>query len=71
MKSSDNSTNLGFAVLNNLDIQTTESSYWIGAGALLGFIFLFNILFTVALMYVEVTSLWKTKVAAMDGHFTT
>lgn len=57
-QSSDNSTSLGFAVLKNLDIPTSESSYWIGAGALLGFALLFNILFTVALMYLEGKFQW-------------
>ncbi|XP_023741118.1 ABC transporter G family member 35 [Lactuca sativa] len=51
--SSDNSTNLGYAVLENLDIPTKESSYWIGAAALLGFTFLFNFLFTIALAYLD------------------
>ncbi|KAJ0709582.1 putative ABC-type xenobiotic transporter [Helianthus annuus] len=74
-RSSDNSTNLGFAVLKNLDIPTTESSYWIGAGALLGFVFLFNILFTVALMYLEAPGkpqaiISKEEAAANEGHAT-
>ncbi|KAD4889306.1 hypothetical protein E3N88_21379 [Mikania micrantha] len=74
-RSSNNSTNLGFAVLKNLDIPTSESSYWIGAGALLGFVILFNILFTVALMYLEAPGkpqaiISKAEAAAMDGHAT-
>ncbi|KAD2806245.1 hypothetical protein E3N88_39622 [Mikania micrantha] len=73
LRSSDNTTNLGFAVLKNLDIPTSESSYWIGAGALLGFIFLFNIMFTVSLMYLEAPGkpqaiISKEEAAAMDGH---
>ncbi|GJX91014.1 TELO2-interacting protein 1 [Tanacetum coccineum] len=43
-QSFDNSTSLGFAVLNSLDVPALESSYWIGAAALLGFALLFNIL---------------------------
>ncbi|XP_076910337.1 ABC transporter G family member 35-like [Bidens hawaiensis] len=74
-RSSDNSTSLGFAVLKNLDIPTSESSYWIGAGALLGFVLLFNILFTFALMYLEAPGkpqaiISKEEAAAMDGHAT-
>ncbi|KAK1434148.1 hypothetical protein QVD17_11066 [Tagetes erecta] len=74
-RSTDNTTNLGFAVLKNLDIPTSESSYWIGVGALLGFVFLFNILFTLALMYFEAPGkpqaiITKEEAAAMDGHAT-
>ncbi|XP_076894183.1 ABC transporter G family member 29-like [Bidens hawaiensis] len=71
-RSTDNTTNLGFAILKSMDIPTSESSYWIGAGALLGFIFLFNILFTVSLMYLQAPGkpqaiISKEKAAAMDG----
>ncbi|XP_071711640.1 ABC transporter G family member 35-like [Rutidosis leptorrhynchoides] len=72
-RSSDNSTNLGFAVLKNLDIPTSESSYWIGAGALLGFALLFNVLFTVALAYLEAPGkpqaiISKEEASAKEGH---
>ncbi|XP_076904316.1 ABC transporter G family member 35-like [Bidens hawaiensis] len=72
-RSTDNTTNLGFAVLKTMDVPTSESSYWIGAGALLGFVFLFNILFTVSLMYLQAPGkpqaiISKEEAAAMDGH---
>ncbi|XP_076952083.1 ABC transporter G family member 35-like [Bidens hawaiensis] len=74
-RSIDNSTNLGFSVLKNLDIPTSKSSYWIGVGALLGYMFIFNILFTFALMYLEAPGrpqaiISKEEVTALDGHAT-
>ncbi|KAJ8755903.1 hypothetical protein K2173_024448 [Erythroxylum novogranatense] len=48
---SDNATALGSAVLNNFDIVSSKNWYWISAAALFGFAVLFNILFTLALMY--------------------
>ncbi|KAI3766553.1 hypothetical protein L2E82_16617 [Cichorium intybus] len=71
-RSTDNSTNMGYAVLKNLDIPTKESSFWIGAAALLGFVFLFNIFFTLALMYLEAPGkpqaiISKAEAAAMEG----
>ncbi|GJV62221.1 TELO2-interacting protein 1 [Tanacetum coccineum] len=68
-QSFDNSTSLGFAVLNSLDVPASECSYWISAAAILGFALLFNIL-----------SLWlsspekpqaiisKEEVTAAQGH---
>ncbi|GKA92248.1 ABC transporter G family member 35-like protein [Tanacetum coccineum] len=53
-RSTDNPTNLGFSVLKNLAIPTSGSTYWINADALLCFVCLFNILFTVSLMYMQV-----------------
>ncbi|XP_058192549.1 ABC transporter G family member 29-like isoform X2 [Rhododendron vialii] len=50
---SDNITRLGVEVLKNLDVFTERNWLWIGAGALLGFAVLFNILFTLALMYLN------------------
>lgn len=50
---SDNSTPLGIAVLNNFDVFAQKKWYWIGAAALVGFIVLFNVLFTLALMYLN------------------
>ncbi|KAJ9179246.1 hypothetical protein P3X46_011056 [Hevea brasiliensis] len=47
---SDN-TRLGEAVLESFDVFRNKNWYWIGAGALLGFAVLFNVLFTFALMY--------------------
>ncbi|KAK9677176.1 hypothetical protein RND81_11G125600 [Saponaria officinalis] len=40
---------LGIEILKNRGFFTDSYWYWIGAGALLGFIFLFNIIFTIAL----------------------
>ncbi|KAK4479596.1 hypothetical protein RD792_015114 [Penstemon davidsonii] len=50
---SDNVTRLGVAVLNNFNIFPEEKWYWIGIVALLGFTLLFNLLFTLALMYLN------------------
>lgn len=50
---SDNTTKLGVAVLESFDVFPDRNWYWIGAGALLGFSFLFNILFTFALTYLN------------------
>ncbi|KAK2971133.1 hypothetical protein RJ640_008557 [Escallonia rubra] len=50
---SDNATRLGVAVLKEFDIFPERKWYWIGAVALIGFIILFNILFTVSLMYLN------------------
>ncbi|KAK1434146.1 hypothetical protein QVD17_11064 [Tagetes erecta] len=51
--SSNNLTSLGIAILENMDIPIQKSWYWIGVASLLGFAFLFNILFTFALMYFD------------------
>ncbi|GMI77982.1 Arabidopsis thaliana ATP-binding cassette G36, PLEIOTROPIC DRUG RESISTANCE 8 [Hibiscus trionum] len=50
---SDGSPNLGVQVLRSFDVPNNENWYWIGAGALMGFTVLFNILFTFALMYLN------------------
>jgi ABC-type multidrug transport system ATPase subunit/ABC-type multidrug transport system permease subunit len=52
-RASDNVTALGVQVLRNFDIPTDKNWYWIGVGALFGFVLLFNILFTLALMYLN------------------
>ncbi|GMN37142.1 hypothetical protein TIFTF001_006571 [Ficus carica] len=49
----DNSTKLGVAVLKSFDVFPEKNWYWIGAGALLGFVILFNVLYTFALMYLN------------------
>ncbi|XP_019056482.1 PREDICTED: ABC transporter G family member 36-like [Tarenaya hassleriana] len=49
----DNTTRLGTQVLKNFDVFDDKNWYWIGAAALLGFILLFNVLFTLALMYLN------------------
>ncbi|PWA81546.1 plant PDR ABC transporter associated [Artemisia annua] len=72
-RSTDGRTSLGFAVLKSMDVPTSESSYWIGAAALLGFALLFNVLFTVALAYLEAPGkpqaiISKEEAAAAQGH---
>ncbi|XP_039160859.1 ABC transporter G family member 29 isoform X1 [Eucalyptus grandis] len=49
--SSGNRT-LGLAVLKNYDL-SSENWYWIGAAALAGFVVILNVLFTLALMYLN------------------
>ena len=44
---------LGVAVLENAGIFTYKEWYWIATGALLGFSILFNVLFTLSLMYLN------------------
>ncbi|KAL0463859.1 UNVERIFIED_CONTAM: ABC transporter G family member 36 [Sesamum latifolium] len=44
---------IGVAIMNNFDIFVDKNWYWIGVGALLGFTLLFNVLFTLALMYLN------------------
>ncbi|XP_071741164.1 ABC transporter G family member 35-like [Rutidosis leptorrhynchoides] len=51
--SSNNGTRLGIEILEELDIPTQENWFWIGVAALIGFTILFNILFTLALMYAD------------------
>ncbi|KAL2234771.1 UNVERIFIED_CONTAM: ABC transporter G family member 36 [Sesamum indicum] len=50
---SDNTRRLGVAIMNNFKIFVDKNWYWIGMGALLGFTLLFNVLFTLALMYLN------------------
>lgn len=52
-RASDNVTSLGVAVLNNFDVFPERNWFWIGSAALLGFIVLYNMLFTLALMYLN------------------
>ncbi|KAL5156634.1 ABC transporter G family member 36 [Glycine soja] len=51
--SSDGRTPIGIATLNNFDVFTEKRWYWIGVAALVGFIILYNVLFTFALMYLD------------------
>ncbi|MQL78829.1 hypothetical protein Taro_011257 [Colocasia esculenta] len=44
---------LGIAVLENFDVFTKKYWYWIGVAALFGFTILFNVLFTLSLMYLN------------------
>ncbi|XP_071711095.1 ABC transporter G family member 36-like [Rutidosis leptorrhynchoides] len=50
---SDNATLLGLKILRNFDIPTDSNWYWIGVGALFGFMILLNLLFTLALMFMS------------------
>nr|XP_043615513.1 ABC transporter G family member 35-like [Erigeron canadensis] len=49
----DNVTKLGIKVLQNFQIPTSSYWYWIGTAALVGFVILLNVLFTLALMYMD------------------
>ncbi|MFS8000103.1 putative ABC-type xenobiotic transporter [Helianthus anomalus] len=51
--SMDNVTRVGIAILENMDIPTQESWFWISIASLAGFVVLFNVLFTLALMYLD------------------
>lgn len=53
LQASDNVTSLGVAVLNNFNVYPDKYWYWIGAAAILGFAVLFNVLYTLALMYLN------------------
>jgi hypothetical protein len=44
---------LGVDVLKSRGFFTEAKWYWIGSGALLGYVIVFNILFTVALSYLQ------------------
>ncbi|XVF26839.1 hypothetical protein REPUB_Repub14bG0053800 [Reevesia pubescens] len=50
---SDNVTRLGEAVLESLEVYCNKNWYWIGVGALVGFSILFNVLFILALTYLN------------------
>ncbi|KAK9065385.1 hypothetical protein SSX86_016768 [Deinandra increscens subsp. villosa] len=50
---SDNATRLGVAILHNIGVTPDKNWFWIGAAALLGLAVLFNILFTLALAYLD------------------
>ncbi|XP_058192547.1 ABC transporter G family member 29-like [Rhododendron vialii] len=70
---SDNVTRLGVKVLKNLDVFAERNWLWIGAAALLGFVVLFNILFTLALMYLNPLGkpqaiISKETARAMEAH---
>lgn len=47
------SVSLGVKVLENFDVFPNRNWYWIGIAAILGFAILFNILFTIALTYLN------------------
>ncbi|CAI8611938.1 unnamed protein product [Vicia faba] len=51
--SSDRTTSLGVATLNVFDVYSNKNWYWIGVGALIGFTVLYNVLFTLSLMYLN------------------
>ena len=51
--STDSTESLGVAVLKSRGFFTEAYWYWIGAGALLGFILVFNFCYTVALTYLN------------------
>ncbi|XP_029129133.1 ABC transporter G family member 29 isoform X3 [Cajanus cajan] len=51
--STDPTTSIGIATLNNFDVYAQKRWYWIGAAVLLGFVVLYNVLFTFALMFLN------------------
>lgn len=51
--SADNTTNLGLTMLKRRNLFPQAYWYWIGVGALLGFTLLFNVLFNLALAYLN------------------
>ncbi|KAL6615974.1 hypothetical protein ACP70R_038244 [Stipagrostis hirtigluma subsp. patula] len=52
-KLAPNGRSLGVVVLENSGVFTDKEWYWIAAGALLGFTILFNVIFTLSLMYLN------------------
>ncbi|KAK8690337.1 hypothetical protein V6N13_089030 [Hibiscus sabdariffa] len=50
---SDNITRLGVAVLEALEVYRNKNWYWVCVGALVGYVILFNVLFTLALTYLN------------------
>ena len=53
LQSSDGSVPLGVAVMKTFDVSIDKNRYWIGVAALLGFIVFYNVLFTLALVYLN------------------
>ncbi|KAJ4825747.1 hypothetical protein Tsubulata_042317 [Turnera subulata] len=53
LRASDNVTPLGIAVLQDIGVFTESKWYWIGVASLLGFVIVFNIVFTFALAYLN------------------
>lgn len=53
IQASNNVTRLGVAVLESLEVYRNKNLYWVGVGALIGFSILFNVLFTLALTYLN------------------
>ncbi|KAK8943596.1 Pleiotropic drug resistance protein 12 [Platanthera guangdongensis] len=51
----ENGKSLGLVVMENADVYTGEKWYWIGIAALIGFAILFNMLFTLAITYLNPT----------------
>ncbi|CAI9114209.1 OLC1v1014873C1 [Oldenlandia corymbosa var. corymbosa] len=49
----DPSKRLGIQVMENFDIHRDSNWFWIGAGALVGYTILTNIIFTIGLMYLD------------------
>ncbi|KAM0938290.1 putative plant PDR ABC transporter associated [Dioscorea sansibarensis] len=56
---------LGVAVLENFGIFTSQSFCWVGACTLIGFIIVFNVMFTRSLAYLE--SLGKPQAVVSDA----
>ncbi|XP_010267164.1 PREDICTED: ABC transporter G family member 36-like [Nelumbo nucifera] len=52
-KLAPNGDRLGIKVLKNFQVFQNRNWFWIGSAALLGFVILFNVLFTLSLMYLN------------------
>ncbi|XP_058109104.1 ABC transporter G family member 31-like [Magnolia sinica] len=52
-KSSNGNTTIGYNVLHSHGLPVSDDWYWIGIGVLLGYSFLFNILVTISLAYLQ------------------
>lgn len=53
LQATDGVTKLGIQILRDASIPRDKNWFWIGAAALLGFTVLFNVLFTLALTYLN------------------
>ncbi|PIA56929.1 hypothetical protein AQUCO_00700938v1 [Aquilegia coerulea] len=49
----NNVTSLGVSVLRTIGVSPKKNIFWIGAGALVGFTIIFQVLFTLSLMYLD------------------
>jgi len=53
LQSAENTTNLGVSALKSYSLFPKGYWYWLGAGAMVGFSVLFNVIFTLALAYLN------------------
>lgn len=72
LQAADGLRSLGISVLDLVGVFPHKYWYWIGVAALVGFTILFNVLFTVALMYLNRKSallLSHTELFTSASHF--